>query len=143
MKTNAKLRPSWTFIAKKLQCSAGQCKARWSEILALQTAMDNETACHDTHTVAGSTLPEATITSTSPVADPALPAQSGGLSLPDTLVEAPYTRALLPRPLSWWIPRTLSSRRPLLLLLNPHCFRNFLLRPLKTHPILRLPVLWP
>ena len=30
MKTN-----SWTFIAKKLQCTPAQCKARWSEILSL------------------------------------------------------------------------------------------------------------
>ena len=36
MKTNAKLRPSWNFIAKKLQCTPAQCKARWSEILSLQ-----------------------------------------------------------------------------------------------------------
>ena len=92
MKTNAKLHPSWTFIAKKLQCPATQCKARWSEILTLQTVMDNETACHDTDTVAGSTLPQATTKTSpppSPLADPALPAQPAGLSIPDTLVEAP------------------------------------------------------
>ena len=44
MKTNIKLRPSWNFIAKKLQCSAAQCKARWNEILELQAVMDQDQA---------------------------------------------------------------------------------------------------
>ena len=44
MKTNAKLRRSWNFIAKKLQCTPAQCKARWSEILSLQDTLKGDHA---------------------------------------------------------------------------------------------------
>ena len=37
---------SWNFIAKKLQCTPAQCKARWEEILSIQDTLNTDHPDH-------------------------------------------------------------------------------------------------
>ena len=119
MKTNAKLRPSWNFIAKKLQCSPAQCKARWSEILNLQILSEYPLPHHRQFSLL-------------------LQPPPSSRTFPTLHLRVLYTRVLPLRHLHCWNRRPRSRSLTSMNLLHPLCPRHFRLLMIQTRPVHQL-----